>query len=231
MKRPDSTLRKVLLEGGIIVGSILLAFGIDAAWDSYRERQEFDILQEQLTRQLSANVTTLVADRTRADTQLAAARELIELARPAPSDISSGELVGLIVPALNLGATELELSALETLLAQSEATETEPGVQRRLIRFRGQARRYARDLDIFTDRREELIAFLIENGMGAAHGGAMELHAPTSFELPTRQILGHSEFEARVSSLVIRSNLRALRGQRLEALADSILSDVRRGIT
>ena len=50
---------KLWVEGAVIVASILLAFSIDAAWDSQRSRGEVDALVELLREDISQNIARL----------------------------------------------------------------------------------------------------------------------------------------------------------------------------
>ncbi len=53
----DVPWRRRLVEGGLIVASILLAFAIDAAWDSRREQQRKDALLSALAREMALAAT------------------------------------------------------------------------------------------------------------------------------------------------------------------------------
>lgn len=53
------TLGRALSEGAIIVGSILLAFAIDAGWDAYRERADEQAVLASLETEFTANLETL----------------------------------------------------------------------------------------------------------------------------------------------------------------------------
>lgn len=53
------TLGRALSEGAIIVGSILLAFAIDAGWDAYRERADEQAVLASLEAEFISNLETL----------------------------------------------------------------------------------------------------------------------------------------------------------------------------
>ena len=56
-------LRNLVLEGGIIVGSILLTFAIDAAWNEELERREEARMLEQLVIELDLYANPIDKDR------------------------------------------------------------------------------------------------------------------------------------------------------------------------
>lgn len=51
--------RKILIEGSVIVVSILLAFGIDAMWDEYKERREEQEVLAALKSEFEINLTEI----------------------------------------------------------------------------------------------------------------------------------------------------------------------------
>ena len=53
------TLRRALLEGAVIVGSILLAFAIDAGWDAHKERADEQAVLRSLEAEFVANLDAL----------------------------------------------------------------------------------------------------------------------------------------------------------------------------
>jgi len=53
------TLGRALSEGAVIVGSILLAFAIDAGWDAYRERADEQAVLASLEAEFTSNLETL----------------------------------------------------------------------------------------------------------------------------------------------------------------------------
>ncbi len=58
----SSALKRLSLEGVVIVLSVLLAFGIDASWDTARERAEFDSLLQLLQVDMDRNLEDLQAN-------------------------------------------------------------------------------------------------------------------------------------------------------------------------
>jgi hypothetical protein len=75
----------VALEALLIVGSILLAFAIDAAWEGREERERERILLEALRSDLESNTEELSFGRRQHELYRAAAVEFLELATPGAS--------------------------------------------------------------------------------------------------------------------------------------------------
>lgn len=88
MSRPENGVRSVrsfLVEGAVIVGSILLAFAIDASWDSIGERRLERELLAGLRTDFERNQVLLGQTRTQHESYRDAALRFLELASPGAS--------------------------------------------------------------------------------------------------------------------------------------------------
>ncbi len=91
---------RVFVEGVVIVGSILLAFGIEAWWDGVQEREEEQILLADFVEEFEANRTSLDFTTNRHREKAATLRTLIREAGPSAEGIASDSLNSLASAAL-----------------------------------------------------------------------------------------------------------------------------------
>lgn len=91
-----STQGKVLLEVAVIVGSILLAFGIDALWDAAQERQEEALLLADLAAEYRVNRERLQVVTDRRRTRIVRMEALINEAGPERVGLSADSLAVLL---------------------------------------------------------------------------------------------------------------------------------------
>lgn len=91
-----SSLKRLTLEGLVIVASVLLAFGIDAAWDTARDRSQFEALMELLRVDMDRNLASLEASQTFLEGSVPRLQTLLEVmggSAPRPTDDSLFVLV------------------------------------------------------------------------------------------------------------------------------------------
>jgi hypothetical protein len=74
-----SSLKRLALEGLVIVGSVLLAFGIDAGWDAAKERDQFDSLMQLLRVDIDRNLESLEASGAFLDRSVPRLQTLLEV--------------------------------------------------------------------------------------------------------------------------------------------------------
>lgn len=73
--------RRLLAEGTVIVGSILLAFTIDAAWQSLGERQRLEQLESSLRADIEATQQAIISRRDWAEDVASGARAILSPTR------------------------------------------------------------------------------------------------------------------------------------------------------
>jgi len=120
MPNQRSRLAKALLELGTIVGGILLAFAIDAWWDSSREREAAEQMLSGIEAELSQTLTVLDRDLE----WLSASRRALA-AWPTLPESGSEEVAGVLL----LRTAEPELQRLRSALTSDRLTVLEPSIQ------------------------------------------------------------------------------------------------------
>lgn len=217
--------RRMLGEGGVIVTSILLAFGIDATWDLRREAEAERARVRALLAEIESNAPELEDRLRRGEETLAAQVELIDRIRPSPEDLSADSLAALLRAAMSYGIAEVESGALDAVLV---STDEEDPDQARLLRM---LRRYRTELEDlrsedrsqFIDRRDALQQHLWAVSPYAWVWADFGVHGPTRFEVPTRALLMDAGLQGRLSSLALRTSQMTLSIETLIVLADSIV--------
>lgn len=98
------TLRRALSEAAVIVGSILLAFAIDAGWDTYRERSDEQAVLASLEDEFVANLELLekVVGRHEAFAERAAELDAMseDEVRAIPAELVAGQGQAVLRPAI-----------------------------------------------------------------------------------------------------------------------------------
>jgi len=120
LKPQTRSLRAALLEGLVIVVSILVAFGLDATWARYGEAQaERDILRS-LHDEFEDARSRIEGAIAEAHSSLAATAKLMDHLGPSPPELSSDSAEALVVAILAVNTLEVPAGALNSLLASGE---------------------------------------------------------------------------------------------------------------
>jgi len=111
---------RIIVEGTVIVGSILLAFGIDAAWDERGERaREAEALQA-LSRDFTSADSVLRAQVLVIDSAAAAASAILELVGPGADEHYVDSLAVLIPLLIRRPTFRPPMGTLEALLGSGD---------------------------------------------------------------------------------------------------------------
>lgn len=113
--RPDG--RGVVSEIAVIVLSILIAFSLDAWWDSSVEARRHRQNLEGLRAEFDASVTLIDDAIGRLEVSLESAESLLELTGPQPPAVDTDSVTELVSAAINLWTLELPTVALDGMLA------------------------------------------------------------------------------------------------------------------
>jgi hypothetical protein len=192
---------RVFVEGFVIVGSILLAFAIDAWWTDRqarsREQQQLGVAWDEL----SVNQAELRSRRRRGASALQAQDKLIELIRPESSPISSDSLASLLRQAWGYGIAEVESGALDALLASGEFRMTaRADLYRVLAKYRALLEDHRNEDRVqFIELRTRLLDYV-----GTVSPGAF-VFDETDFPVPVEALLVDPQLEAIVSQLRTRT--------------------------
>jgi len=185
----------------VIVGSILLAFAIDAWWTDRqvrsREQQQLGVAWDEL----SVNQAELLVRRRRGASALEAQEKLIDLIGPESSTISSDSLATLLRRAWGYGIAEVESGALDALLASGEFRLTaRTDLYRILTKYRALLEDHRNEDRVqFIELRTRLLDYL-----GTVSPGAF-VFDETDFPVPVEALLGDPQLEAIVSQLRTRT--------------------------
>jgi len=200
-------LRKILLESFVIVGSILVAFGIDAAWAIRQDREAEDELLRSLVDEMNANAEELELRRAQGSAAFEAQLKLIDLIGPGGAGLSVDSLGSLIRRSMSFGTVEVESAALEAVLTGVASRDASRANLLRLLR------RYLTELEDhrledrrqWIDSRVAIKEHLIEESPFAFVWAEYVGHSRTDFDVPVATLLRDERFEGLVSALSVRN--------------------------
>lgn len=112
--------RRILAEGVVIVGSILLALAADAWWDSYQDRQREETLLESLLEELTASRPGLESRVRLAERMAAGNTELLSLLDPEAVERSRTVPDSLILAVLGGPTYEPAMNSLDAAVSSGE---------------------------------------------------------------------------------------------------------------
>lgn len=199
----SSTLRRRVGEGLTILVSILLAFGIDAWWDT---RQDGAILHDHLAAvlaEMAGNRQALLADAARISGARSAQRRILGLTGPATGSFPPDSLAALIGTSFDGVPGILATGALESLLASGTlARVSDVELQADLVNWRGRYESIRSQAGVFQAGRASLIEALGDALplLDAAH--VVDPDFPSSsFSFDTGALLSDPLLEAHLANL------------------------------
>ncbi len=199
----SSTLRRRVGEGITILVSILLAFGIDAWWDTWREDATLQGHLAAVLAEMEGNRRALLADATRISRAASAQRAILGLTGPAPRALPEDSLAGLIGASFDGVPGILTTGALESLLASGTlASVSDVELQARLLNWRGRYESIRAQAGVFQAGRASLIETLGDGLplLDAAH--VVDPGLPSSsFRFDVGALLSDPRLEAHVANL------------------------------
>jgi hypothetical protein len=129
--------RSLVAESVTIVFSILLAFAIDAAWDSRREREEELRFLAAIDAEIGRNLELIASARTFRTAKLAAGRELLELATKPADSVAAADVDARIATLTWWDVGRWQSSAVETLVSGGKLSVVESqGLRQQLAQLR-----------------------------------------------------------------------------------------------
>ncbi len=212
------------MEGLVIVASILLAFGIDAAWDVRQERRTEDQLLRTLLAEIDVNREELDHRRTQGAEARSAQLKLVDLIGPQSGTLSADSLGALLGTSMSFGIAEIESAALDAVLV---GTGSPTPSRTRLLRL---LRAYRTELEDhrMEDRREwidlrmELQLYLVTVSPLTFVWAQERGHSPTDFDIPVAALLRDQRLEGLVGILYVRALQMTRTTESLTVFADSI---------
>lgn len=225
MKRDIPWLR-VGIEMVVIVVSILLAFGIEAWWQSGQERKAVAELKELLRVQMTANVELLDADIEEALQAEASLSAAVQAISPNPGPITADSLWTLIGGGWDMLDQNVEISAVDRVLGLESFDPTEqPALYRQMIAFRGQAERLGDNVDRFVT-----VKMRARDYMRSVTPLPTLMYADpdsgVAFPVPVDQLLTDPQLESLLKELYERQRVRRSWANDLRSLADSIANSL-----
>jgi hypothetical protein len=216
--------KRILVEGLVIVASILLAFGIDAAWDVRHERRAEDQLLRTLLAEIDANDAELAHGRAQGARARSAQSKLIDLIGPQSGTLSVDSLGALLRTSLSFGTVEIESAALDAVLAgTAPSTQSRTDLLRLLRHYRTELEDHRlEDRRQWIDNRSEISQYLKTVSPYAFVWADLAGHSPTDFDIPVAALLRDQRLEGLVSQLSIRARQMTASIETLTVLADSI---------
>ena len=116
-------LRRVLVEGVVIVGSILLAFAIDASWDRRQEQAETNRQLEALIQELRQTREALSTELRGVESSGEGSAAILELMRRPGRSVTPEELAAQLRKSFNVGLFTAAHPVLTPLLGSGELVE------------------------------------------------------------------------------------------------------------
>ena len=151
--------RSFLIEGVVIIASILIAFGIDAWWDGVRERQDQQELMRAVLTDARGSLAEIqriaaLAEASQTDLQMFYTADDTDLAA-VPSEQASAILTGMVVPF----TFDPSAGAIAGMIGSGQVDEVEdPTLQAMLLRLAAQFRevdersRHMADMELHVTR-------------------------------------------------------------------------------
>lgn len=222
--------RRLLLEAVVIVGSILLAFAIDAWWNARAHAADVREQRSALRAQIDANQTLLTQAAIGADQSLSALQRLIRIIGPSTPIISFDTFAVLMNAGFSpANLREPELGALETLLnTGSYRLSLDRELHDQLVRYRSRAQRYSFTMAQYYDIRERSIDVLRTVAPLATVSHFTGAHEPSDFRVAPETVLRNPLVEGIVANLAVKTNNVRTGARALLAQSDSVLQLLRR---
>ena len=199
-------LARRLVEAVVIVGSILLAFWIDAAWDL---RQERSLAIEQLMAvhgELTENATIIERYVVRCPRSVQGARALISQMGERPTVVAPDSLAAQVSTILQSTPPMLQGAAFEAMVSSGQlAAVASPELQGALRKWASTLEERGRRRLLAADHLEELMDYLESTGaMAYLHRGSRIEDMSAEFPLDAHRLLSDPVLGGIVGSAGIR---------------------------
>jgi hypothetical protein len=115
--------KRLLIEGLVIVVSILLAFSIDAWWRQQQEARDADDQVARVVAELNANIAILNGHDEALDYTTRAAREFLAMMGPDVEPVSNAEVGSMMGRIFSVSTLSLGKSATQNFLSSGQLTD------------------------------------------------------------------------------------------------------------
>jgi hypothetical protein len=226
----DIPWRRIAAEGGAIVISILLAFGIQAAWESRRDSVEEQDHLLALRSQFQTSLEMIQVEIAANEAAAEATRRLVALDVRGAVALDSDSLAALFTSSLAPGRVNLPSGALDALLASGGLRLiTDPELASRLAAWPSLVAEVYENAGWLLDATtQDYLPFLYTyvGGLSFAAGGPLD-YPPTRFPSKTEQLFSDPLLEGHLYSRGFRLYQVLDRYSTLAGGADSILALIR----
>lgn len=225
MSNPSSRLMESIREGIVVVVSILIAFGLDAAWDERQERAREERVLATLAEDMRWNIEEL--DRATRGHELIrdATQELVRLMDAPPSDVSLMHFDTLMSHTINYWTYDPRIGAIEAVLRELDLIR-DPELRAAIAAWPETLRDFREDEERGAAEVDDQILPYVQQpvpigvrSMDFGFGGAPEL--PES----AKRRLTQQSVRAVLSDLFLANELTARSGRQIVILSEA--EDVR----
>lgn len=203
--------RRLLVEGVVILVSILLAFGIDAWWEDRQENQEALRQVDRVLAELEANTVILDKHVAWMKAATAATAEFLAICGPDPQPITSAAMGKHFDGIFGVPTLSVSRNATEQFLASGRLTLGEwTSVRQELASLQSQWQEEERDsleLRRFREPIMERAGKLIPGLTTSLQHPAMSKYQASKFPFDSTALLSDRQFEGHLATYAIRLEL------------------------
>jgi len=199
---------RLLVEGLVIVASILLAFAIDAWWENRLEQQAEKHQLLSILAELDTNAERIQEKRDTLAVAEEAAREFLAWTGPEPQPIAQTKLTETFSRMYSIGSFALLRGASNTYLSGAQSADiSRDNVRKSIANWYALGDELERQYSWLRDVHTSLATYLVDTVpmqyFDAAHP-AMQDIGPSRFPMNQADLLADPKFESRVSLYLIR---------------------------
>jgi len=221
---PEEYWKRLVIEGLVIVISILLAFSIDAWWDQQRETRDAEDQVARVTAELRASVTRLEYQDQSLDQATQAAREFLASMGPDTASLSTQELGAMMSRIYGVPTLSLSRSAAQDFLSSGQLTGGRwVNIRLELAEMLSNVQSAESNSTELRDMRPVILERMQEfvSGLDIVKGHPRMADYPTSkFNSDTDSLMSDMKFEGLIASYAIRLELN-------RGLVNSLIDDHR----
>jgi len=211
MSRTRIEWSRMLIEGLVIVVSILLAFGIDAWWD---ERQQDEAAAHQVTRvvtELESNIARLELQVEHLDFTIEMGKRFLAHFGPDPTPVGESELSALVGGIFSSGTLALSRSASSGFLASGQLTRDGWAAVRRrlseLMSYQDSSERRSVELRDMRGPIGERLARLVPALNTTLSHEVMADYGHSKFPYESSRVFADMYFEGLIGDFAIRMEI------------------------
>lgn len=201
---------RLAIEGTVIVFSILLAFGIDTAWDERREKQA-DIQQlVRVVAELQTNRERVQVKVRTLENAISASSELLSWMGPEPKKADVQQFGDLFDRMIRIGTLSLTRSAVDDFLSRGRAGSRDDKLRYRLSEWESSSSEFEEYYELLRVAHANLIEYM-NTKVPALHlmskAPWMERHPRSRFPLDPGVVLTDPKGESYVGHYLIRMEI------------------------